>query len=174
MSLPEAFWTSLPRKTNEELQQILAKPEDYLPEAVQAARDELIRRNVPTPEVRVPAQVQSGEVSAAKEKNGAGLVAGVVLLCVVIGFVVMNGAKESESRSPFSEKRREDLSRSGMAFREMTARMEAEKEGKILVVSKTCEACQKVVSGSATVGDTCPHCGVRWNRGSFNNGGSKQ
>jgi competence protein ComGC len=30
------------------------------------------------------------------------------------------------------------------------------------LVSKSCGACGKKVSKSSKVGDTCPHCGVRW------------
>ena len=31
-------------------------------------------------------------------------------------------------------------------------------------ISKSCSNCGKSVSNISTVGDTCPHCGVRWKR----------
>ena len=46
MALPQEFWEQLPQKTDAELCDIVARREDYLPEALAAAEDELNKRNV--------------------------------------------------------------------------------------------------------------------------------
>ena len=47
VSLPTDFLDGLPSKANPELYDLLAHPDDYLPEAQAAAREELGRRNLP-------------------------------------------------------------------------------------------------------------------------------
>jgi hypothetical protein len=39
MSLPKAFFELLARKTEEELYEMLTRPNDYQPEAIEAARE---------------------------------------------------------------------------------------------------------------------------------------
>ena len=46
MTLPREFWEALPQKSDAELYEILSREEDYLPEALAAAKDELSKRNV--------------------------------------------------------------------------------------------------------------------------------
>jgi hypothetical protein len=46
MSLPKEFWEQLPEKTDGELYDMLAHQADYLPEALDATRDELRKRNL--------------------------------------------------------------------------------------------------------------------------------
>ena len=45
--LPEEFWTMLPDRTDAELSATLRRADDYLPEALDAIRAELRRRNLP-------------------------------------------------------------------------------------------------------------------------------
>jgi hypothetical protein len=47
MSLPPDFWETLPQKTDIDLYEMLAHPDDYLPEALAAAKEELRKRNLP-------------------------------------------------------------------------------------------------------------------------------
>jgi hypothetical protein len=46
MSLPQDFWDELPLKSDTELYDMLAHEQDYLPEALAAAKKELGRRNL--------------------------------------------------------------------------------------------------------------------------------
>jgi hypothetical protein len=46
MTLPKDFWEQLPLKTDAELYGMLAHQEDYLPEALSAAKAELGKRNL--------------------------------------------------------------------------------------------------------------------------------
>jgi hypothetical protein len=63
MSLPKDFGEQLPRKTDQELYDLLAHPDDYLPEALEAARGELSQRNLP-PE-------RAGQLAAAAQSKHA-------------------------------------------------------------------------------------------------------
>lgn len=47
MPLPKEFWIRLPQRREEELYEMFSNPDDYLAEALDAARDELRRRNLP-------------------------------------------------------------------------------------------------------------------------------
>jgi hypothetical protein len=46
MPLPQEFWEQLPQKTDVELYEILGQQDDYLPEALAAAKEELRKRNL--------------------------------------------------------------------------------------------------------------------------------
>ena len=74
MALPKDFWEHLPLKTDAELYDILAHQEDYLPEALAAARDELSKRNLaPDRVAQLEAAVQSEKAVAdtkAEERLG--------------------------------------------------------------------------------------------------------
>ncbi len=68
MSLPKDFWEQLPVKADAELYDMLAHQEDYLPEALAAARDELSQRNLAPERV---AQLEAGvrtQKAAAESK----------------------------------------------------------------------------------------------------------
>ena len=68
MPLPKDFWEQLPLKTDAELYDMLAHQEDYLVEAVAAAKDELSKRNLAPGRI---AQLESGVQSqkAASESK---------------------------------------------------------------------------------------------------------
>ena len=53
MKPPADFYKELPARTDGELYDMLAHPEDLLPEALEAARGEMIRRNLPPARDRV-------------------------------------------------------------------------------------------------------------------------
>jgi phosphotransferase system glucose/maltose/N-acetylglucosamine-specific IIC component len=64
MSLPKDFLEQLPLKTDTELYDMLAHQEDYLPEALTAAKDELSKRNLaPERVAQIEATVQSQKVA---------------------------------------------------------------------------------------------------------------
>jgi len=68
MPLPKDFWEQLPLKTDAELYDMLAHREDYLPEALAAAKDELSKRNLAPERV---AQLEAGvrtQKAAAESK----------------------------------------------------------------------------------------------------------
>jgi len=65
MALPKDFGEQLPLKTDAELYDMLAHREDYLPEAVAAAEDELNRRNL------APAQIAQLEAKHQSENAAA-------------------------------------------------------------------------------------------------------
>ena len=46
MALPKDFWDRLPLREDHELYDMLAQPDDYLPEALAAAREELDKRKL--------------------------------------------------------------------------------------------------------------------------------
>ena len=61
---PKAFFEKLPSRTNEELFDILAHPEDYLPAAVEAANEEISRRGV---DVEVEGKAHADEMLSNEE-----------------------------------------------------------------------------------------------------------
>jgi len=68
MSLPKDFWEKLPLKTDAELYDMLAHQDDYLPEALAAAKDELSKRNLaPERVAQIEATVQS-QIAATETK----------------------------------------------------------------------------------------------------------
>ena len=74
MTLPKDFWGQLPLKTDGELYDMLAHADDYLPEALAAAKDELSKRNLaPAKIVQLEEEIQSEKVAAeakAEERLG--------------------------------------------------------------------------------------------------------
>ncbi len=50
MAIPEEFWEKLPDRSDLELYEMLVQNDVYLPEAVEAGRQELCRRGKLTPE----------------------------------------------------------------------------------------------------------------------------
>ena len=50
MALPKEFWDLLPNRTDLELYEMLVQNDVYLPEAVEAGREELCRRGKLTPQ----------------------------------------------------------------------------------------------------------------------------
>jgi hypothetical protein len=70
MSLPSEFWSQLPLKTDEELYDIVAHQEDYLPEALAAAREEVAKRNLSLERTKqIEAAVQSKKAAAESKAN---------------------------------------------------------------------------------------------------------
>jgi hypothetical protein len=74
MALPTEFWEQLPLETDAELYDMLSHQEDYLPEAIAAARDELSKRNLaPERVAQLEARAQSETAEAeAKAKEPLG------------------------------------------------------------------------------------------------------
>jgi hypothetical protein len=74
MSLPKGFWEQVPLKTDAELYDMLAHQDDYLPEAIAAAKDELSKRNLaPERVAQLEDTVQSQKAAAeakAQERLG--------------------------------------------------------------------------------------------------------
>ena len=74
MTLPKDFWEQLPLKTDAELYDMLAHQEDYFPEALAAAKDELSKRNLaPERVTQLEAAVQSQKATVdarAQERLG--------------------------------------------------------------------------------------------------------
>ena len=85
MSLPKDFLQQLPLKTDAELYDLLAHPDDYLPEAVAAAKDELTKRNLaPERVAQLDATVKSQDAAAetkAQERLGWPMRIFVFLFC---------------------------------------------------------------------------------------------
>ncbi len=88
MPLPKDFGEQLPLKTDAELYDILVHEEDYLPEAVAAAKEELSRRNLaPAQVAQLEAIVQSESAAAetkAKQRLGWPLRIFVFFFCAGI------------------------------------------------------------------------------------------
>lgn len=61
MPLPKEFWIKLPQRREEELYEMFSNPDDYLPEALDAAKEELIRRNLP---LSRPSPSEAGKAGA--------------------------------------------------------------------------------------------------------------
>jgi hypothetical protein len=74
MSLPQDFLERLPLKTDAELYDMLAHQDDYLPDALAAAKEEMGKRNLPPEEVmQLEERVQSQQalaVAKAQERLG--------------------------------------------------------------------------------------------------------
>ena len=85
MSLPKDFLEQLPLKTEAELYDLLAHQEDYLPEAVAAAKKEFSKRKLqPERMAQLEATVQSQNAAAeikAQERLGWPLRIVILLFC---------------------------------------------------------------------------------------------
>lgn len=69
MSLPKEFFEKLPEKADEDLYDMVVHPDDYTPEAIAAATEELRRRNLPPGRM---AQLEAAaETQVEFEKNRA-------------------------------------------------------------------------------------------------------
>jgi len=62
MPLPQAFWKELPGRSDGQLYDMLAHPDDYQPEALEAAQEELRKRNL------APERAQQFEAAAQSQK----------------------------------------------------------------------------------------------------------
>ncbi len=69
MSLPEAFREQLPQKTDLELYEVLCQPNDYLPEALAAVKEEMRKRNLSPNNLQeiAAAAAQSRKIAAQME-----------------------------------------------------------------------------------------------------------
>jgi hypothetical protein len=93
MSLPKDLWEQLPHKTDAELYDMLAHPDDYLPEALAAAKNELSKRHLPPARVaQLEAEAQSQVVAAearAQERLGWPMRIFVFICCAgILGAVL--------------------------------------------------------------------------------------
>jgi hypothetical protein len=74
MSLPKGFVEQLPLKADADLYDMLAHQEDYLPEALTAAKEQLSKRNLPPERIaQIEAAAQAQRASAeviAQERLG--------------------------------------------------------------------------------------------------------
>ena len=141
---------------------MLSKPQGYTQEAIDAFREELARRGSPIPDPCPEYLKSSTDPTAGSHGSGiVGYVLGGMALLIVLG-LFMAPPKQSSSHEKL-----ETLERSGMALERMKAEWDAEKNGRKVFFSQTCQSCGKAVDPGYKVGDTCPHCGVRWSKGSF-------
>ena len=83
MALPTDFWEQLPLKTDAELYDMLAHQDDYLPEALAAAKDELGKRNLaPERVAQLEATVRSQATEAeAKAQERLGRPVRIFIFC---------------------------------------------------------------------------------------------
>jgi hypothetical protein len=93
MSLPKDFCEQLPAKSDAELYEILANKQDYLPEALAAAQQELGKRNLgPERVAQLEAAVQSekaAEGEKAEERLGWPMRILIFILCAGIAGAVL-------------------------------------------------------------------------------------
>jgi hypothetical protein len=68
MPLPEGFDEQLPLKTDAELYEMIVNKDDYLTEAIAAAKAELSRRNLPSEKVEQIKAVALSEKAAVESK----------------------------------------------------------------------------------------------------------
>ncbi len=71
MPLPTEFWEELPQKTDAELYDIIAHKGDYLPEALEAAAEELRKRNLPAErltQLRTAVEEQDAQTEARAQE----------------------------------------------------------------------------------------------------------
>jgi hypothetical protein len=68
MRLPEGFDEQLRLKTDAELYEMLVSKDDYLPEAIAAAKDELSKRNLPAEKVEQIKASALSQKAAAESK----------------------------------------------------------------------------------------------------------
>jgi len=70
MPLPQDFWQQLPLKTDVELYDMLDHQEDWLPEALAAAREELRKRNLsPDKITQIESAAQSQKAAMSTKAN---------------------------------------------------------------------------------------------------------
>lgn len=106
--LPSQFWEELPQKSDIELYEMLAQKDDYLPEAVAAAGDELRRRNLDIPKAAqiqsiVESQILNREKKAHERLSwptrlliavGVAMALGILPFFIVVGYYHMQGYKQ--------------------------------------------------------------------------------
>ena len=101
MKLPEEFMRALPSKTPNELYEILDHNDDYLPEAIAAAKDEILRRGLP---IKNPEQ-KMGKPSKSEVPRGRWLIGKVgTFVAVLIASATIKDylLKSLNGRSPRS------------------------------------------------------------------------
>ena len=70
MSLPPEFWENLSKKTDAELYEMLAHSDDYEPDALEAAKEELHKRNLaPDKVARLESVTQSQKTTQETRAN---------------------------------------------------------------------------------------------------------
>jgi hypothetical protein len=93
MPLPKDFWEQLPQKADGDLYEMLAHQDDYLPEALDAAREELRKRDLPPERVsQLKAVVQThkaSEVAKASERLGWPTRILIFLLCAGLSGAIL-------------------------------------------------------------------------------------
>ncbi len=97
MSLPREYSKHLPERTDEQLYDVLAHSDDYLPEALEAVKEELRKRNVPRETAaQLEATIQqklTGEQQKADESLSWVLKVVMFLLCAssvgILGLVLL-------------------------------------------------------------------------------------
>jgi hypothetical protein len=93
MTLPKDFWDQLPLKSDAELYDMLTQQQDYLPQALAAARQELEKRSLaPARVAELEAAVQSQktvEVAKAEEPLGWPTRIFIFLLCAGIAGAIL-------------------------------------------------------------------------------------
>ena len=93
MALPKDFWSRLPLREDHELYGMLAQPDDYLPEALAAAREELAKRKLaPERVAQLDARLESQKAVAqahAQERLGWPMRILIFLFCAgLIGILL--------------------------------------------------------------------------------------
>jgi hypothetical protein len=106
---PKEFFEKLPSRTNEELFDILAHPENYLPAAIEAANEEISRRGIEPEKRRAGAAEILSQEEAAKSdklKQSLPLWARIltVIFCPLLLAVILWGSYRSNG---FKRKARE-------------------------------------------------------------------
>ena len=99
MSLSVDFWEQLSSKTDAELYDMLAHQDDYLAEALVAARDELKKRNLaPEKIAQIEAEVESEKIAAeAKAQQRLSWPARILIFLFCGGLAVAGGRRCPQS-----------------------------------------------------------------------------
>jgi len=105
MPLPQAFFKDLPEKSDEQLYDILGHLDNYVPEAIEAVRGELLRRDLP-PERAAKLEAMSQQKTAdEQQRSDASLgwivrivmfISSVTLILAMVGLAIVPARYESQ------------------------------------------------------------------------------
>lgn len=152
------------QKSDEDLLAMVARPNDWVPEVLEAARAQLQARGVEFTETApLPQQ--------PPKSGGSGLTNLSLILAVILGVMAI-GVFLPKPRTESTEERLKTLRRSQKALEALKKTFETTSNDRFVVTAKRCLSCGQSVPLDSEVGGTCPHCGVRWSKevtGQINN-----
>ncbi|MBL9113738.1 MAG: hypothetical protein JNJ83_01940 [Verrucomicrobiaceae bacterium] len=133
------------QKNNGELFAMLAHPEEWVPEVLGAAKDQLRTRGIEFTQAIPQSQ------PPPRRGNPGNTHRGFMLLAVMVAMAIFAQPNIENPQEKF-----QTLLRSQKA--------KIYEDGNLVTTAKRCLSCGREVPLDSQVGQTCPHCRVRWSK----------